>query len=186
MKTQIHKTAKPRPEQLNKLVFNKTKKRVDTFIKHDRLKRVNDKNQNDRLEILKTKYEQEIQAKERELETLKAKLASLQAFVHESEKLGNPESAPDRYTDKGLTDSILDALYRLWPDGAADKRGLTAREITDYILAHGYKPPTGGQSFDISIAVTLQRLKEQRRVEKKREEGNNFFKPRDLYKPFMK
>lgn len=151
------------------------------FIKHDKLKGVKDKNQNDRLEILKAKYEQEIQAKERELETLKAKLVSLRAFASESEKLGDPESASDRYAGTGLTVSILDALYRLWPEGASDKRGATAREITDYIIANGYRPPTMGQGFNISIAVTLQRLEKQRRVKRIREDGNNFFKPKELY-----
>ena len=114
MKTPLGKIAKSRLKSLNKRLFNKHHKRLDVFIKHAKLKGVNGNNQNDRLEKLKAKYEQEIQGKERELQELRAKLSALKMFERAAEILEDPESKPDKYTNKGMTDSILDTLEN-WP-----------------------------------------------------------------------
>lgn len=148
------------------------------FIKHGKVKLVNGDNQNDRLEKLKAKYELEIQAKERELQKLKASYATLLAFGQEAEKLDNPKSEPNKYTGKGMTESILDALNCTWPSRAKDGRGTTAREIADYMIAHGFSPSEENpHNFNIAVAVTLKRLAEGNRVHKFTEGDGNFYKP---------
>lgn len=148
------------------------------FIKHGRVKRVNGKNQNDRFEKLKTKYQQDIRAKERELQRLKASYATLLAFGREAENLDNPDSEPNKYVGKGVTEAVLDALNCVFPAGANDRRGATAREIADYMIAHGFSlSEENPHNFNITVAVTLKRLSEQERVRKTEADGSNFFKP---------
>ncbi len=169
------KTAKSRPKRLNKPVFNKTKKSVDMFIKHVRLKGVNKKAPNDRLEILRVKYEQDIKVKESELETLRAKLATLRTLAQESEKLANPQSEPDKYAKMGLTDAILDVVGRL---KGVSIHGANTSQIRDCMIACGFRPSEENpHNFSVAVAVTLQRLKTQRRVKLIRLNGNNFWKP---------
>ncbi len=148
---------------------------IDLFIKQRRLKPVNERNQNDRLEILKAKCEQEIQAKEREIQTLKAKLATLQTLAQEAEKLSNPEAEPDKYANMGMTESILDAVNHL---ESVSVHGATASQIRDYMIAHGFNPSEENpHNFSIAVSVTLKRLSEQSRIKKTEDETNNFFKP---------
>ncbi len=137
---------------------NKKKKKLDLFNTHDRLKRVNGRNQNDRLEILKAKCEQEIVETEEKLRVLKAKLANLVSLMHESEKLANPKSEPDKYASMGYTDAVLDAIKVLW---AARKRGATTNEIKNHLIAHGFKY---GANFDTSVYTVLKRLLEYGKV----------------------
>jgi hypothetical protein len=175
MKTPIPQTAKIRPKRLNKSVFNKSKKSVDKFIKHVRLKGVKDKNPNDRLEILQAKYEQDIRTKESELATLRAKLATLRTLAQESEKLANPESEPDKYATWGLTQTILDAVERL---KGVSAYGANTSQIRDYMIASGFRlSEENPHNFSVAVAVTLQRLKTQGRVKLVSLNGNNFWKP---------
>lgn len=154
------------------------KKRLALFNKRLRLKRVNDKNQNDRFEKLKAKYEHDIKAAQRELLRLKASYATLLSFGREADGLDKPDSEPSKYAGKGVTEAVIDALRSIWPAGASDRRGATAREIADYMIANGFTPSEENpHNFNIAVAVTLKRLSEQGRVKKTEDEGSNFFRP---------
>jgi len=121
---------------------------------HGRIKGMNV----DRLEILKTKCEQEVRETEDRLRVLKAKLANLIALAQESEKLANPESEPDKYNETGLTDAVYDAIKSLWE---ARKVGASATEIKNHLLAHGFQ---AGENFDTAIYTVLTRLCESDKV----------------------
>jgi hypothetical protein len=174
MKTPTHKTPKTRLKRLNKPLFNKTNKTLDLFNQHGRLKRVNDKNQNDRLEILKANCEQEIRDTEEKLRLLRAKRGNLIMLAQESEKLANPKSEPDRYANKGLTETILEVVERL---KNVSVHGANTSQIRDYMIAHGFPLYDNSHNFSVAVATTLQRLVAQRRVRRIREAGNNFYKP---------
>jgi hypothetical protein len=106
----------------------------------------------DRLEILKAKCEQEINDAEENLRLLKAKLANLVALAQESEKLANPESEPDKYSETGYTDAVFDAIKSIWE---ARKAAASTGEIKNHLIAHGFKY---GENFDTSIYTILDRL----------------------------
>jgi hypothetical protein len=122
-------------------------------------------NPDDRLEVLRGKYELEIREKERELHALKAKLANLIEFAEESEKLGNlTEGTSDKYAHEGLTYAALDAVHSLCKSGKRANQGVSAVEIGNYLLAHGYKNVSSKNVFGISVNVTLKRLAESGKV----------------------
>lgn len=164
------KTTKSRPKRINKPVFNKFKKCVALFTKHGRVKRMN----NDRLEILKKKYEQELLAKQRELQEVKSKLANLRLFEQESAKLINPKSEPDRYVKMGMTQAILDAVERL---KNVSVKGSTQSQIRDHIIACGFPLPESPQNFSIAVSTTISRLVESGRLIKTFDEDGNFYLP---------
>ncbi len=148
------KTSKLRSKPSNKRLCNKTNKRLDLYITHDRVKGM----AVDRLEILKAKCEQEIKDAEDNLRVLKAKLANLVLLAHESEKLANPESEPDKYAKTGYTEAVYDAIKSIW---AVRKVGVTTGEIKNYLIAHGFK---SGSNFDTSVYTILNRLVEGGKV----------------------
>lgn len=137
---------------------NKSKLNLYMSIRQCKAVPVNGTNQNDRLEILKAKCEQEIKDCEDNLRLLKAKLANLIDLSHESEKLANPAAEPDRYVKMGYTEAILDAVQSLWN---ARKIPSTAVEIKNHLLAHGFRH---GGSFDVSVYTILKRLLESGRI----------------------
>ena len=137
---------------------NKTNKKLALCITRDKLMGVKIEKQNDRLEILKTKCEQEIQDTEEKLRVLKAKLANLVTLAQESEKLANPESEPYKYSDTGLTEAVYDAVKVLWN---ARGGGASATEIKNFLLARGFK---AGENFGTAIYTVLNRLCESNRV----------------------
>jgi hypothetical protein len=169
------KTTKLRPKRHNKRVFNKTNKSIDLFSKQITVGLVNGNNQNDRLEILKANCEQEIRETEEKLRRLKAELGSLVLFAQKSEKLANPKSEPDRYANMGLTDTILDVVERLKDVSVV---GSNTSQIRDYMITHGFPLSENPHNFGISVATTLQRLTEQRRVKRARISTGNFYKPK--------
>jgi hypothetical protein len=169
------KPSKNHQKSLKKPLFNKNGKSLDLFKKHRKLKGVNNVNPNDRLEILKANYEREIQDTETKLHELKAKLATLITLAQESEKLTNPESNPDKYANKGLTDAILDAVNCLKSVTAS---GATASQIRDYLIAHGFTPnEENPHNFSIAASITLKRLAESGRVHRTPLESGNYYKP---------
>jgi len=108
----------------------------------------------DRLDILKTKCEQEIAETKDKLHVLEAKLANLISLAHESEKLANPEAEPDKYAETGLTEAVLKAVQDLW---SVRKIGSPVGDIKNYLLAHGFK---AGENFHTAIYTVLGRLVE--------------------------
>ena len=127
--------------------------------RHDRLRFVNAKNPNDRLEILKAKCEQEIQDAEEKLRVLKAKLANLIMFTHESGKNCRiPAAEPDKYSKLGYTEAILKSIQSLWE---VRKIPVTATEIKNDLIAHGLEC---GSSFEVSVYTILTRLTQSGRI----------------------
>jgi hypothetical protein len=169
------KTPKPRPIIHTKRVFRKINKSLDLFSKQIRVNPVSGNNQNDRLEILKANCEQEIRETEEKLRRLRAELGSLVLLAQKSEKLANPKSEPDRYANMGLTDTILDVVDRL---KGVSVVGSNTSQIRDYMIAHGFPLSDNPHNFGISVATTLQRLTEQRRVKRTRISSGNFYKPK--------
>jgi hypothetical protein len=148
MKTPPLKTVKSRPKRLNHQMCKKNKKNLLLCIPHDRVKVM----ATDRLEILKAKCEQEIQDAEENLRVLKAKLANLVSLAQESEKLANPKSEPNKYSESGFTKAVWDAIKALWE---ARKYPATTTEIKNFLLAHGFQ---AGENFDTAIYTVLARL----------------------------
>ncbi|HEY3762160.1 MAG TPA: hypothetical protein VGN23_10485 [Verrucomicrobiae bacterium] len=171
------KTTKTKPETSRRSVFNKINKTVDKRVKRGKIKGVNDAKPNDRLEILTAKYEKEIQVKEGELAVLKAKLRSLKDFASESETLREPEPSSDKYASMGLTEAIADAAGYLWRVGKGTAHGVTAGQIRDFILAHGFPLNPDTRVFNVSIHVTLGRLVTAEKLKVAEDGGNNFYKP---------
>ncbi|MGO8838081.1 MAG: hypothetical protein ACLQAH_06085 [Limisphaerales bacterium] len=161
MKTPQLKTAKSGPNRFKKPTFNKSRKRLDLFNKHSKVKRMNGTIQNDRLESLKAACEQEIQETEEKLRSLRAKLNTLLTLAQESQKLSNPKSEPDKYANMGLTEAVLDVVNRLKNVSPA---GATASQIRDYMIAHGFPLTEKPHNFSIAVAVTLKRLEEAGRI----------------------
>jgi hypothetical protein len=155
---------KPKPKKPVKQVFNKLNKKLALHHKHVKVHVMNGDNPNDRLELLKTKCEQEIQAKEQELAVLKAKRRNLVEFGEEAEKLKVPEAAQDKYAHWGMTDAVLDAIDALWRTGKGTSEGVTASQIRDYVIAHGFTLQANPHNFSIAVNVTLKRLADSRRI----------------------
>ena len=152
------KTPKKHLKTSKQQTSNKNRKTVDMSNRHGRLGFVNAKNPNDRLEILKAKCEQEIHDAEEKLRVLKAKLANLIMFTHESEKLENPAAEPDKYSKLGYTEAILKSIQSLWD---ARKIPVTATQIKNDLIAHGFKC---GSSFEVSVYTILTRLTQSGRI----------------------
>ena len=131
---------------------NKSKNHVDLCSTHDKVESVSNKNQNDRLDILLAKCEQEIREGEDRLRLLKAKRDNLKLLVQESEKLVNPQSEPDKFREVGITQAINEAIKDLW---RVRKHGATVNDIKGYLLAHGFKAP---ENFDTAVYTVLNRL----------------------------
>ena len=112
----------------------------------------------DRLEILTAKCAEEIRETEERLRVLRAKHANLIALAHESEKLADPESEPDKYAGKGTTEAVFEAVKVLWE---ARKVGASPTEIKNHLLAHGYK---AGENFETAIYTVLSRLEKDGRI----------------------
>jgi len=153
------KTKKPQKQVLNKL-----NKKLASQLKRVKFLGVENIPPNDRLELLKAKYAKEIQSKEQELATLKAKLRNLVEFAEESESLKEPKAAEDKYAKSGLTEAVSDALGCLWRAGKGTAQGVTAGQIRDYILAHGFPLNADPQNFSVAINVTLNRLAANGRI----------------------
>jgi hypothetical protein len=173
------KTQKNRPIKSTKQMCNKTKKSVALCITHDKLT----DEMADRLDILKQKCEQEIRETEDRLRFLKAKLANLVTLAHESEKLANPESNPDKFRDMGLTEAVLQGLKDLW---GLRKAATSPVVLKQYLLAHGFVAP---ENYDTAIYTVLARLVESGQVEtvttpSRPLRGSNLrIPPRKLYRP---
>jgi len=142
------KTANNRRKMSKKQLCNKSRKRLVLCNTHVKLK----KKMSDRLDILKARCEQEIRDTEEKLRVLKAKLANLNSLAQESEKLANPEAEPDKYSNMGLTEAVLDAVKALRGLRAV---GASPVEIKNYLLAHGFR---AADNFDTAIYTVLGRL----------------------------
>jgi hypothetical protein len=156
MKTTIKKPAKQ--------VFIKLNKKLASCLKHVKVKGVNGDNPNDRLELLLANCDKEIQAKENELAGLKAKRRRLVEFGEEAEKLKEPEAAQNKYAEWGMTEAVLDATSALWRAGKGTSEGVTASQIRDYMIMHGFTLTANPHNFSIAVNVTLKRLAESGRI----------------------
>lgn len=156
-------------------MVKKLNKTVDSRLKRSRVKTVNDEQPNDRLQILKEKYDQEIQAKEQELVVLKSKREHLLKFAQESDELRNVNVEEDRYANMGMTDAVIDALNCLWKSGK-DTR-ITAPDIRNYLIFHGIPLEERTKNFHVALSVTLKRLADSKRIVRVDENGKIFYKP---------
>ena len=166
---------KLRQKQNRKRMFNKSKNLLTLFSKQYKVSLLNGNNQNDRLEILKANCEREIRETEEKLRRLKAELGSIVLLAQKSEKLVNPKSEPDRYANMGLTDTILDVVERLKDVSVI---GSNTSQIRDYMIHHGFPLYDNPHNFGISVATTLQRLTEQKRVKRTKNNWGNFYRPK--------
>lgn len=171
------KTLKNKPKSSRSSVFIKLNKSVDKKAKHRKVAAMGNEVPNDRLEMLKLKYQQEIRAKKNELATLEAKLRCLDEFTKDAEKLREPEPALDKYAGDGLTYALYDAAVYLWRAGKGTANGATAGQVRDFILAHGFPLSPDARAFGVSIHVTLARLVEAGKLKVTNESGMNFYKP---------
>lgn len=172
----MSKTPKRQPR---KRVFKKT---VEVFNKHVKRKRVTD-GSDKTFELLKAKYDKEIQEKERELEVLKAKRAHLIEFADESKQLGDPNAEPPKYRGLGMTEAALDAVVCLSRTLRPGKSGVTAAEVQQYLLVHGFTATTN--EFPIALAVTLKRLAESGRISSRVMLGRRLYRKRSVINPTL-
>lgn len=164
-------------KKTRKQVFNKLNKPLARHNKHVKLSGVNE-NSNDRLELLKAKYDQEVQAKEQELAVLKAKLRNLVEFAEESQDLNVPKEATDRYASWGTTEAVFDAVNSLWHRGKGTSHyGITAGQVRDYMILRGFTPKADPHNFSITVNVTLKRLTDSGRIRSGEFSGKKFYKP---------
>src|SRR5208282_1103983 len=109
--------------------FRKLNKSVDSKPKHVKFRGMNGDNPNDSLELLRAKYEQEIQDALQRVRVLRAKLANIGELAQESKSLKAVEAAESKYVGWGTTEAILDAARRLWNSGKGTNNGVTASQI---------------------------------------------------------
>src|ERR1035438_586324 len=105
----------------------------------------------DKFQMLKSKYCEQVREKERELSGLKSKLQVIQELEQESEALDETIPADGKYRKLGLTESVLDAIQII---GASN--GVSAADVAKYLVSQGYQPK--GKNFKISVGTTLKRL----------------------------
>jgi hypothetical protein len=149
-------------------LFNKN---VALFNKHVTVSGVSE------IELLKSKYAQEIEKKLEEVRVLRAKLDQLTEFGNESKQLQNPSSVVAKYAHMGVTEAILNAVNSLVKTGRCPE-GATAAQVKSYMLANGFRPKTQGSVFDISVSVILKRLKDSGRVSSRSSAlGRRLYKP---------
>jgi hypothetical protein len=160
-----------------KQVFRKLNKKLDSRLKHVKVSAMNGDNPNDRLELLLANCDREIQAKEQELAVLKAKRRNLVAYGEEAEKLKEPEAPTNKYAEWGTTDAVIDAFNNLWHTGKGTSHGVTASQIRDYMIAHGFTLSANPHNFSIAVNVTLKRLVDGRRIGGVEFMGKTFYRP---------
>jgi hypothetical protein len=76
---------------------------------------VNIKRHRDRLDVLLTKYEQEIRETEARLRALKSKRNGVNLMLNESAPPATLPSEPEKFRDPGVTRSVLEAITDFWP-----------------------------------------------------------------------
>jgi hypothetical protein len=126
----------------------------------------------DKFEILKAKYSEQIRTKERELSELKAKLRIIQELDGEASAIGGTVAVDGKYSNLGLTESVLDAVATLGQGVTA-----TGSTIAKYLLSQGFKPK--GNNFQVSVGTTLKRLADRRKIQTKSEAGKRFYSALD-------
>jgi hypothetical protein len=107
--------------------------------------------QEDRIAVLKTKYEGLIAKCESDIETYRAKLAVIEEIISES----NQSSLPLReknYAQTGLTDALRDIL------ATSSSAGISGTSIRKLLLERGV-PKT--DYFSTNVHTTLKRLIKQ-------------------------
>lgn len=105
----------------------------------------------DKFQMLKSKYLEQVREKERELAGLRSKLQLIQELEQESESLNEASPANGKYRELGLTESVLDAIQSI---GASN--GVSATDVAKYLVSQGFQPK--GKNFKVSVGSTLKRL----------------------------
>lgn len=127
---------------------------------------------NDKLSLLKARYQNEINAREKELAQLRAKLQVIEELESESESLNGSAvaaAAGKKYDHMTLTEATLDAINTI-----AVGTLVTTSKVKKHMLANGFQP--GGKNFTISLAKTLKRLADSSRIQqKKTDEGKRLY-----------
>jgi hypothetical protein len=137
---------------------------------------VNDGKSNDRLAVLRAKYEKELLEAQNNARILKAKLANLAELEHEARTVKLP-NAPKDYAELGPTEGILRAVSELWKKARNPKLGVDVFAIKEWMLANGFKP--GGFEFDVSVSVTVQRLRESGRLAVTQIGNQYYYRPKE-------
>ena len=75
---------------------------------------MNIKRHRDRLDVLLTKYEQEIREAEEKLRVLKTGRSHLTLLAQGLERPAAPQPEPDKSRDPGITKTILETVTDLW------------------------------------------------------------------------
>ena len=156
-----------------------SKKKLALPNRRCKVSRMNGEGDKGQLETLRAYYENEIRKKESDLATLKAKLANVGELARDAATLSNPASEPNKYSNSGLTEAALDALGFLWRSGRGSQLGITAAQVRDYMLAHGYAPAESSpHNFEINVSITLRRLADSGRIERAERLGRKFYRPK--------
>jgi hypothetical protein len=124
----------------------------------------------DKLQLLKAKYNAQLREHQAACVGIKTKLALLDELEAEADNL---ESAPAKdgiYSDAktGLVEAVFDAIQ-----GLAPEKGVPGSKIAKYLLSEGFKPK--GKNFKTSVGITLKRLSEQNRISTELKEGKRLY-----------
>ncbi len=127
----------------------------------------------DRFQLLKSKYLEQVRAKERELVGLKAKLQVIQELEAESETLNGSVVSDGKYHGVKLTQAVLDSVQTLGVGG-----GVTASGVARDLLAQGFEPGGDKKNFVVSVGTTLKRLaNKQKQIKTTLTDGNRLYMP---------
>jgi ElaB/YqjD/DUF883 family membrane-anchored ribosome-binding protein len=106
------------------------------------------------IEALRAKYHDQIQIRRNEIQEFEDKIKRLDEFADDREKYLFVQK--DKYRSLGLTAAVLDSIRALHATGVAEKGGVSAGQVCDYLKEHGFNFKT--QNFTVSVYVTLERL----------------------------
>jgi hypothetical protein len=124
----------------------------------------------DRLSLLRNKYAAQLRAQKAEIEALEQKIALLDELDAESSALKDDSVlSPGHYSEMSLTDAAYDAVKEI--GGQA-----TITQVKKHLFNGGFVPK--GKYFSISLARTLHRLHEQKKLETDLKDGRRrYWKP---------
>jgi hypothetical protein len=133
----------------------------------------------DRLDILRAKYLESIDAKEAEVRQLREKLKLIDELENDSQKLSATQAAPTmlKYAGGKLTKVVLDAVKQIGQNG-----GISATAIRKYISANGYRHPNE-KNFPVATVIALTRLAKAGQIYSTKEDGKRIFKKRSEMPP---
>ena len=124
----------------------------------------------DKLQLARAKFLEQIMTKETEIRALREKLALIDE-VEDLFKDSNKEpGSQQKYANMKLTKALLDAVQILGTNG-----GVAATDVRRYVEGNGYRHPNP-KNFPVATVIALNRLGEQGKIISEKTDGRRLFK----------